>query len=97
LLADIVDSHWISPGSTVRATQSDTLLDAASSLKRRLAPRAALGVGGYLRFLRHIPVRRSVLIERQPELEQQIPASCRDSNRRLAALLGRDLSTRGYY
>jgi len=80
-----------------RATQTASLLDILSRLKRRLAPHATLGIGGYLRFLRHIPVRGSVLIERQPELEQQVLASCRDSNNRLATLLGRDLSTLGYY
>jgi len=80
-----------------RATQTASLLDILSRLKKRLAPHATLGIGGYLRFLRHIPVRGSVLIERQPELEQQVLASCRDSNNRLATLLGRDLSTLGYY
>ena len=80
-----------------RSTQTASIFDVLSALKKRLAPHTRLGIGKYLQFLHRVPARKAILIAREPELERQVQESCRDSNIRLAGVLGRDLSALEYY
>lgn len=80
-----------------RRSQSTSLFDELSMIKRKLLPGVNIRAGRVIRLMQHIPIRGSRIIEARPELEQEVTAAYYESNSRLGRLLNRDLSALGYY
>jgi len=80
-----------------RKSQSTSLFDEVSFLKRKFLPNMNIRGGKLIRLMQHIPVRKSVIIEERPDLEKKVTKAYSRSNSQLGKLLDRDLATLGYY